>query len=140
LLKLADREREKYEFLDQASIDTVVNFIPQKSDISQVIYGRPASELDDFIPMIDESDNEEEEDAWKDLYYREKFKLGIDDEDFVHKICKSYAEGLVWILRYYQHGCISWDWFYPYHYPPLISGCSFFSLFSFFFDLFSSVN
>jgi 5'-3' exonuclease len=34
---------------------------------------------------------------------------------------QSYIEGLIWCLAYYYRGCISWGWFFPYHYGPMIS-------------------
>lgn len=34
---------------------------------------------------------------------------------------KAYIEGLVWNLEYYYKGCTSWEWYYPYHYGPMLS-------------------
>ena len=28
-------------------------------------------------------------------------------------------EGLHWVLNYYQHGCKSWNWFFPHLYAPV---------------------
>lgn len=33
----------------------------------------------------------------------------------------SYLEGLQWVLFYYFRGPPHWGWFYPYHYPPMIT-------------------
>lgn len=55
-------------------------------------------------------------------YYFEK--LGVLDPEcspVVQDLCKRYAEGLAWCLAYYVKGCVSWKWFFPYHYGPLIS-------------------
>ncbi len=72
-----------------------------------------------------------EDDSWKDIYYKDKFHLsrtppaaqnsnnssnmGWWHQDLILK----YIEGLIWVLNYYHHGCISWGWFFPYHYCPL---------------------
>jgi len=28
---------------------------------------------------------------------------------------------LLWNLQYYYKGCVSWDWYYPFHYGPMLS-------------------
>ncbi len=32
-----------------------------------------------------------------------------------------YMEGMEWIVNYYLEGPISWTWYYPYHYAPLLA-------------------
>ena len=46
--------------------------------------------------------------------------LPNDTEKHAH-LEKVYMEGLVWCLAYYYRGCISWGWYFPYHYGPMIS-------------------
>lgn len=41
------------------------------------------------------------EDGWKQRYYKTKFDVDVEDEDFRKKVVKSYVEGLCWVLRYY---------------------------------------
>jgi 5'-3' exoribonuclease 1 len=53
---------------------------------------------------------------FKGRYYYEKMKLTPIDIDAHHALRQSYIEGLMWCLAYYYRGCISWGWFYPYHY------------------------
>lgn len=57
----------------------------------------------------------------KGRYYYEKLHFTPMDIDEHLKLRQSYIEGLIWCLAYYYRGCISWGWFYPYHYGPLIS-------------------
>jgi 5'-3' exoribonuclease 1 len=58
---------------------------------------------------------------YKGRYYFEK--LGFTPTDLSkHKaLQKSYLEGLMWCLAYYYRGCISWGWYFPYHYGPMLS-------------------
>lgn len=59
--------------------------------------------------------------GWKDRYYRAKFDVGEDDVEFRRKVAWAYVEGLCWVLKYYYQGCVSWDWYFPYHYAPFAS-------------------
>lgn len=53
---------------------------------------------------------------FKGRYYFEKLQLTPVDKEKHWELRKSYMEGLMWCLAYYYKGCISWGWFYPYHY------------------------
>lgn len=56
-------------------------------------------------------------------YYFEKFHVIADTQsgnESLEKVFQSYVEGLGWCLAYYQRGCISWSWYYPFHYGPLL--------------------
>uniref|UniRef100_A0A6G1SN29 5'-3' exoribonuclease n=1 Tax=Aceria tosichella TaxID=561515 RepID=A0A6G1SN29_9ACAR len=77
------------------------------SDRKDLVKVRPSSEFDDFK-------------AYKRTYYREKFKINPDRES-VLTVVSEYVRALQWNLHYYYHGCVSWGWFYPYHYAPFIS-------------------
>jgi 5'-3' exonuclease len=57
----------------------------------------------------------------KGRYYFEKLELKPTDVEGHLALRQSYIEGLIWCLAYYYRGCISWGWFYPYHYGPMIS-------------------
>ena len=58
---------------------------------------------------------------FKGRYYFEKMEMTPLDKEAHWKLRKSYMEGLMWCLAYYYKGCISWGWFYPYHYGPMLS-------------------
>lgn len=47
--------------------------------------------------------------------------INPNNSEVLRSLCKAYVEGLAWCLEYYVHGCVSWTWFYPFHYGPLIS-------------------
>jgi 5'-3' exonuclease/20S proteasome alpha/beta subunit len=81
--------------------------------------GNPNDDYDsrqDSPLVIDETD-------FKGRYYADKFGFSPYDADKHLALRKTYVEGLVWNLRYYyqSHEKLSWEWFYPYHYGPMIS-------------------
>lgn len=61
------------------------------------------------VPMLDDQD-------LKGRYYHDKFQFSPFDQDKHLALRKAYLEGLVWNLKYYYEGCVSWEWFFPYHY------------------------
>jgi len=58
---------------------------------------------------------------FKGRYYADKFGFSPFDKEKHLALRKAYVEGLVWNLQYYYRGTVSWEWFYPYHYGPMIS-------------------
>jgi 5'-3' exoribonuclease 1 len=59
---------------------------------------------------------------FKGRYYFEKLKIKPTDIEAHGALRQSYIEGLMWCLAYYYRGCISWGWFYPYHYGKFAFG------------------
>lgn len=59
----------------------------------------------------------------KGRYYSDKFGFSPFDAEKHIALRKSYVEGLVWTLKYYYEGCPSWEWYFPYHYGPMLSDC-----------------
>ena len=56
-------------------------------------------------------------------YYYEKFKVLPGTQatrTFFGKLKECYLQGLMWCLAYYVKGCISWTWYFPYHYGPML--------------------
>lgn len=60
----------------------------------------------------------------RDAYYISKFGWTTDDrqrfEANVRQCCAEFLRGMQWVMRYYTKGCPSWEWFYPFHYTPLL--------------------
>lgn len=61
-------------------------------------------------------------DQLKNFYY--STVLGFDMQSTGEKIKEmvlSYLEGLQWVMLYYFQGVSDWQWYYPFHYAPMIS-------------------
>lgn len=69
--------------------------------------------------------------GYRELYYYTKF--GWEEAEpknasanpaalqkRVDQCCMEYLRGMQWVMWYYTRGCPSWDWFYPFHYAPLL--------------------
>lgn len=65
------------------------------------------------------SDNLKE---WRNRYYKHYWDVDEDEiEEFSKKLVEHYLMGVKWVSSYYFYDCPSWDWYYPFDYPPFIS-------------------
>jgi 5'-3' exonuclease len=59
---------------------------------------------------------------WRIRYYKHYWNIEDDKiEEFSENLVKNYLIGLKWISLYYFDKCPSWDWYYPFDYPPFLS-------------------
>ena len=60
----------------------------------------------------------------KAYYYKEKVSIDVYTEDGKasrDEMLRQYLIGMQWVLFYYYKGVQHWGYYYPYHYPPMIS-------------------
>ncbi|KAG8347639.1 putative exoribonuclease 2 [Trypanosoma vivax] len=61
---------------------------------------------------------------YRDAYYEKKFGWSASNrtrfEKQIKRLCGEYLRGTQWVMRYYTSGCPAWEWYYPYHYAPLL--------------------
>ena len=60
-------------------------------------------------------------DNYKRDYYLKKFNINIDNSEEIDVICDEYLRGMTFVINYYLIGMPTYDWYYPYHYAPLLS-------------------
>lgn len=76
-------------------------------------------------PMIIASIKGDKKD-YRTKYYAEKFKIPADElaagevVTTLENLKETYMSGLIWCLAYYCKGCISWTWYFPFHYGPML--------------------
>jgi 5'-3' exoribonuclease 1 len=62
--------------------------------------------------------------SYRDHHYRYKFGIVPSEPSsapFLQELSRQYLRGLLWCLAYYTSGCVSWGWYFPYHYAPFLS-------------------
>ena len=81
------------------------------------------------IPIIDNKDENKifnDLDTWQrryymfQIYHHHEYNPSYDDilEIQINDICENYLESFVWTSNYYFDDCISWKWYYKYHFAP----------------------
>ena len=54
--------------------------------------------------------------------YNPSYDMIIEED--ITNICQEYFKAIEWTFHYYFNECISWRWYYKYHFAPLISDFS----------------
>ena len=104
----SDAELEAEESAKQNDYMSMIEDLMAKVNINETTF------VDGWQPVSAPGEKD-----YKGRYYYEKLKLTPLDKEDHWALRKSYVEGLMWCLAYYYRGCISWGWFYPYHYVSM---------------------
>ena len=81
--------------------------------------------MDKFTSIPVQSRNVEKfinprESGWRWRYYKSVFGKDISvHENWLKDLCINYLETLEWTYKYYTIGCVDWQFYYKYTYPPL---------------------
>merc|ERR1719502_1010032 len=99
---------------EEATQPQIENGVPGGEEAIAV--GEPSGEPTPDFPTFEED--------WKARYYFKKF--GPDGPanhiaPGIRELCRCYVEGLAWVMHYYYDGVVSWSWYFPYHYAPLMN-------------------
>lgn len=56
-------------------------------------------------------------------YLHHKYDPSFDDilNEEKKNVCKNYLESIVWTINYYFKDCLSWKFYYKYHYSPFLT-------------------
>lgn len=124
--ELEEEEEEEEENDDEDQTDNMEDTSESDADAAgKAILKRVADEKKAKDEAARQREPEDEvrlwEAGWKERYYKAKFGLTLMERDAIRDVVRSYCEGLVWVFKYYYQGCVSWSWYYPYHYAPMAS-------------------
>ncbi len=119
-----ETKKKNYEFkpVENEEEELEEGFVSRMGTLFRNSLSSSGEELGDKASNIEGSeahhddDYDEHVEDLKGRYYYDKFKFSPLDAEKHIALRKAYIEGLVWNLQYYYKGCVSWEWFYPYHY------------------------
>ena len=58
---------------------------------------------------------------YRERYYKYYWNVSSELETFSKKLVYHYLMGLKWVTQYYFKDCPSWDWYFPFDFPPFIN-------------------
>jgi len=122
------REKQHKKFINS------YNFILEmykKNDLS-MFEEEYILEFKNHLPILDRTD---EIKIFKDMnnykkkyylfnkYLHHKYDPSFDDILIKEKenVCKNYLESIIWTANYYFNDCLSWKYYYRYHYSPFLT-------------------
>lgn len=69
-----------------------------------------------LLSCMNEGNTELDFERYRKLYYEKHFDKNFEIRD----VCKKYFQTLQFVILYYMNGMPDWQFFYPYHYSPLL--------------------
>lgn len=125
-----DEQLEEEEEEDENGFKPVISSEVPNAELIKKLGGALRGSLSPEVGGVAqvESNDDEDDDVdhqslvdLKGRYYYDKFSFSPFDAEKHVSLRKAYITGLVWNLEYYYKGVVSWEWYYPYSYGPMIS-------------------
>jgi 5'-3' exoribonuclease 2 len=87
-----------------------------KEEVSRQLRQKQDEKVEKYVDVVEFGKQ-----GYRERYYSTKFfiKNNAQMDEMQKNIRQAYIEGLSWVFQYYYKGCVSWEWFYPYHYAPM---------------------
>ena len=126
ILFIRDKQQYKFKTMYQ---DIYNKYI--QNDITNIDEER-LIEFNNHLPIIDRRDElkifKSLDTNWYlrynmfNIYHHHDYNPSYDDilKENIENICKNYLESFVWTTNYYFDECLSWKWFYRYHFAPTL--------------------
>ena len=125
ILNIRSKQEKKFKNL---YLDIYNKYI--ENDLTNINEER-LNEFNNHLPIIDRRDELKifnKLDSWQrryymfQIYHHHDYNPSYDDilRENIENICENYLESFVWTSNYYFNDCISWKWFYKYHFAPSI--------------------
>ena len=126
ILYIRDKQHKKFKNMFQDIYQSYIN-----KESLEVYQEDRLDEFNNHIPIIDRRDELKifnKIDSWQrryymfNLYHKHNYNPSYDDllKQDINDICKNYLESFVWTANYYFDDCLSWKWYYRYHFAPSI--------------------
>ncbi|KAL3911795.1 MAG: hypothetical protein SGILL_007142 [Bacillariaceae sp.] len=104
----------KIEVTEDLSPEVAAAFKDRVKNVQQ-------KKLDEYSRTVEDKVRLHEK-GWKDRYYSDKCKADdVEASGGREELFRSYIMGLCWVMKYYYEGCVSWKWYFPFHYAPFAS-------------------
>eukprot|EP01084_Bolivina_argentea_P093825 168688_1 len=117
-----EHQREFLEFFEEYDLAVDDHFMEKDFEHQLKVIHRTSQNVSKCKKKEKQEDMAFGTKGFKQRYYAKKMKIQYDENPpLLRKLIYEYVRGLCWVMRYYYQGCVSWSWYYPFHYAPFAS-------------------
>ena len=115
-------EVELLEFFNEYDLEVDEHFMEKDFEHQLSAIHRQTQDISKCRKKEQEEDLQFGTRGFKSRYYSKKLKIKYEvNPPLLETLLFEYVRGLCWVMLYYYQGCVSWSWYYPFHYAPFAS-------------------
>jgi len=117
-----ENQVEFLQFFDEYDLDIDEHFMEKDFEHKLKAIHRVSQDTSKCKAVAKQEDLAFGTDGFKQRYYMKKMDIKFEEKPAeLNNLVFEYVRGLCWVMLYYYQGCVSWSWYYPYHYAPFAS-------------------